>query len=536
MTSSTPLLQVKDLSITFGEGENQTYAVKDLSFDLHKGETLSIVGESGSGKSVTALSILQLLPYPLANHPSGSIHYKGQELVKAPAKLLRKIRGNQISMIFQEPMTSLNPLHSINRQISESLLLHQKSSPEQTQQRTIELLKLVQFPDAEERLSMLPHQLSGGQRQRVMIAMALACEPDILIADEPTTALDVTTQAEILKLLRDLQNRFQMSLLMITHDLKIVETLSDRVLVMKDGIAQEIGTRPQIFSKPKAPYTKMLLAAEPEGSPKPVPKQAPQLLNVNQLSVHFPIHKGLFRRVVGHFKAVEKVSFSLRQGETIGIVGESGSGKTTLAMALLQLIKSTGDITFNGQSIQGLKRKHLRPLRRQLQIVFQDPFASLNPRFTIRDIIGEGLKLHKIGKTRQDRDDLVIGAMREVELDPHTRHRYPHEFSGGQRQRIALARAFVLKPQLLFLDEPTSALDRAVQKEVIELLRDLQAKHHLSYVFISHDLKVVQAMSHQVLVMKDGEVVESGLTKEIYSQASHPYTQRLFKAAFEMTT
>ena len=534
MTQKSPILSVQNLSVSFGHGENEVKAVHDLSFELSQGETLAIVGESGSGKSVSALSILQLLPYPLAHHPSGSITYKGQEIIGASNKTFRDLRGDRISMIFQEPMTSLNPLHTVEKQISETLFIHKGLTKDKARARVIELLKLVQFSDAEERLEMFPHQLSGGQRQRVMIAMALACEPDILIADEPTTALDVTTQAEILKLLKELQIKFEMSLLVITHDLRIVQSMADRVMVMKDGHVQEMGTKTQVFTKPKAQYTKELLAAEPEGSPHPVPKSAPTTLSAESVQVHFHIKKGFFQRVVGHFKAVENISFDLKESETLGVVGESGSGKTTLAMALLQLTQSTGDIFFNGRNIQGLKRRDLRPLRREMQIVFQDPFASLNPRFMIRGIIGEGLKIHGIGTNRADRDDLVIEAMKEVDLDPETRFRYPHEFSGGQRQRIAIARALILKPKLLILDEPTSALDRAVQKEVIELLRDLQKKYKLSYLFISHDLKVVQAMSHKVIVMKEGEVVEAGSTDHIFNRADHPYTQQLLKAAFEL--
>ena len=536
MKISSPILSVRDLSVFFGKQDSVgrdplVKAVQKVSFDLYQEETLAIVGESGSGKSVTALSILQLLPYPLAHHPSGSIVFKGQEIMKISKDSLRQLRGNRISMIFQEPMTSLNPLHTVEKQISESLFLHKNLEKEQGRKKVIELLKLVKFQDAEDRLQMLPHQLSGGQRQRVMIAMALACEPDILIADEPTTALDVTTQAEILNLLRDLQRRFHMSLLLITHDLNSVQAMADRVLVMKDGKTQEIGDTQQIFTDPQAAYTRTLLSAEPEGSPVPVPKESPTLLSIQNLKVHFPLKRGLFQRVQGYFKAVDNLSLTLKESETVGIVGESGSGKTTLAMAILQLIQSTGDIFFEGHTIQNLKRKHLRPLRRQLQMVFQDPFSALNPRFTIQAIIEEGLSLHGIGANQKERESLVIGAMEEVGLDPSSRHRYPHEFSGGQRQRVAIARVLILKPKLLILDEPTSALDRAVQKDVIHLFRTLQEKYKLAYLFISHDLKVVQAMSHHVIVMKEGQIVESGTSDKIFNHPERGYTQNLLKAA-----
>lgn len=535
-TSSAPILTVRNLDVSFGRGENEVKAVRNVSFDLHQKETLAIVGESGSGKSVTALSILRLLPYPLAHHPQGSVRYQGQELITASPKQMRVIRGDRISMIFQEPMTSLNPLHTVENQIAETLILHKGMTPKQAQAHIIDLLKLVQFKDAAERLNCYPHQLSGGQRQRVMIAMALACEPDILVADEPTTALDVTTQAEILKLLQQLQTRFQMSLLLITHDLSIVRSMADRVLVMRTGEIQEAGDASQIFTKPKVLYTQELLAAEPEGSPSPVAQGAPTILSVKNLKVYFPIKRGLLQRVHDYVKAVEEVSFSLKEGETLGIVGESGSGKTTLAMAILQLTESKGEVLFKGRPIQGLKRRHLRPLRRQMQIVFQDPFASLNPRFTIQQIIGEGLSLHRIGEDSEEQESLVIQAMREVGLDPATRDRYPHEFSGGQRQRIALARVLVLKPSLLILDEPTSALDRAVQKEMIHLLRSLQEKHKLSYLFISHDLKVVRAMSHRVIVMKDGHVMEADTAEKLFASPHHPYTQTLLKASLFTTS
>lgn len=534
MNPRDPILSVKNLSVSFNKGEKEVKAVENLSFNLYQGETLAIVGESGSGKSVSAFSILQLLPYPLAHHPTGSILYKGQELIGLSNKKLQSIRGCDISMIFQEPMTSLNPLHPIEKQIAETLLIHQKLTIKQAQKHVIDLLRLVQFKDASDRLNALPHQLSGGQRQRVMIAMAIACEPDILIADEPTTALDVTTQAEILKLLHTLQSKLNMSLLLISHDLRIVKSMADRILVMKEGKAQELGDNAQIFSAPKASYTKELLAAEPEGSPEAVPQNAHEILNVCNMRVHFPIKKSFFRRTVGYFKAVDDVSFSLKKGETLGLVGESGSGKTTLAMALLRLVKSEGRIIFQGREIQDLTRRTLRPLRREMQIVFQDPFASLNPRFTVKDIIEEGIKLHKIAASSDEADQLVLNVMNEVGLNPATRFRYPHEFSGGQRQRIAIARVLALKPHLLILDEPTSALDRAIQKEIIELLRSLQAKNHLSYIFISHDLKVVQAMSHQVIVMKEGKAIEKARAHELFHRPSHPYAQQLLEAALHL--
>ncbi len=529
----TPLLTVRDLSVSFRVSGAEVPAVRGVSFELHKGETLALVGESGSGKSVSALSILQLLPYPQARHPSGSIRFQDTELVGAPEQVLRSVRGNRIAMVFQEPMTSLNPLHSIERQITETLYVHKGLGRTEARARALELLHLVGLANAEQRLGAFPHELSGGQRQRVMIAMALANEPDILIADEPTTALDVTIQAQILALLKDLQKRFGMALLLITHDLGIVRKMAERVCVMQDGLIVEAGSVADIFAAPAHPYTQRLLAAEPKGEPPSPPDDAPEVLAGEDVKVHFPIRKGLLRRVVDHVKAVDGISVRVRAGHTVGVVGESGSGKTTLGLALLRLTASRGAIRFDGRDIQGLSRAAMRPLRREMQVVFQDPFGSLSPRLSIGEIVAEGLKIHRLG-TASEREAMIATALEEVGLDPASRHRYPHEFSGGQRQRVAIARAMVLKPRFVVLDEPTSALDMSVQAQIVDLLRDLQARHGLAYLFISHDLKVVRALSNEVIVMKDGKVVEQGPTGRIFEAPREAYTRALLAAAFNL--
>ena len=528
------MLKVSDLSVSFHTAAEQSEAVKNVSFEIESGETVAIVGESGSGKSVTALSIMQLLPYPAAFHPSGSVLYQGQELVGAESSALQKIRGREISMIFQEPLTSLNPLHTVARQIGETLKLHKGMNRAEAEERSLELLNLVQIRDAEEKLHSYPHQLSGGQRQRVMIAMALANQPGLLIADEPTTALDVTIQAQILQLLHELQEQLGMALLLISHDLNIVRKLADKVLVMRNGVFVEKGASMQIFEAPEHEYTKMLLAAEPSGRSGEPERDAKVILKTESLRVWFPIKRGILRRTVDHVKAVEELNVEVKEGETIGVVGESGSGKTSLALAILRLISSNGEIHFKGESIQGRKSKELRDLRRSMQIVFQDPYGSLSPRMTIQDIVAEGLQVHLPDLSRSEREQMVIEALQEVEVDPETRHRYPHEFSGGQRQRIAIARAMILKPKFVILDEPTSALDRSVQSQIIDLLRHLQKTHVLAYMFISHDLSVVRAMSSSVLVMRDGRVVEQGTTDQIFDDPKEPYTQALISAAMNL--
>ena len=529
------LLAIDRLGVDFHLEGGRVQAVRDASLSVEKGETVALVGESGSGKSVTALSVMQLLPYPRASHPHGSIRFAGEELVGAPPERLLDLRGGRAAMIFQEPMTSLNPLHSVERQISESLLLHREVSRQEARERTLELLRLVGLPDAE-RLDAWPHQLSGGQRQRVMIAMALANDPDLLIADEPTTALDVTIQAQILELLGDLQRRSGMAILLITHDLGIVRRVADRVYAMTNGEIVEEGATEAIFTKPRHPYTRRLLAAEPRGEPAPVDEGAPEVVRTRDLKVHFPIRRGFLRRTVGHVKAVDGVSLRLRAGETVGVVGESGSGKTTLAQAVLRLLSSAGGVEFEGRDIQGWRQKEVRPLRRQMQIVFQDPFASLSPRLSAFQIIEEGLLVHGIGERREERRQRVAGAMSEVGLDPESMDRFPHEFSGGQRQRIAIARAMVLEPRLVVLDEPTSALDRTVQAQIVELLLDLQRRKGLAYLFISHDLKVVRALASELIVMKDGQVVEQGPAREIFTAPKQRYTKELIAAAFAVET
>jgi microcin C transport system ATP-binding protein len=530
----SPLLEVCDLSVSFAVEGREIEAVRRASFQIERGESVALVGESGSGKSVTALSIMQLLPYPTARHPSGSIVFQGQELVGAPEATMRRVRGDRIAMIFQEPMTSLNPLHTIDKQVNEVLRLHKRLSRPAARARTLELLRLVGLPEAERRLDAYPHQLSGGQRQRVMIAMALANEPDLLIADEPTTALDVTIQAQILTLLRELQAKFGMALLLITHDLGIVRRMAERVCVMSTGEIVEAGATREIFEAPAHPYTRRLLAAEPRAMARAPRADAPAVMEAQDVRVWFPIRRGLLRRTVGHVKAVDGVSVTVREGQTVGVVGESGSGKTTLGLALLRLQASRGRIRFGGRDIHGVSPRALRPLRREMQVVFQDPFGALSPRMSIAQIVGEGLGVHGIGATADERRDLIDGALTEVGLDPALRDRYPHEFSGGQRQRIAIARALVLKPRFVVLDEPTSALDMSVQAQVVDLLRELQARHRLAYLFISHDLKVIRAVSDEILVMRDGRVVEQGSTARIFEQPAQAYTRALMAAAFEL--
>ncbi|MCE2509362.1 MAG: ABC transporter ATP-binding protein [Alphaproteobacteria bacterium] len=530
----TAFIEIEDLSVTFGHGARAVAAVRDVSLAIHKGETLALVGESGSGKSVTALSILQLLPYPTAHHPKGRIRIEGEDVVGAPEETLRHLRGGRIAMIFQEPMTSLNPLHTIRKQIGETLALHKGLLGKAAEARTLELLHLVQLKDPEDRLDAYPHQLSGGERQRIMIAMALANEPDLLIADEPTTALDVTIQAEILKLLRELKERLGMAMLLITHDLGIVRKMADRIAVMHDGRIVETAVAEALFEAPSHPYTKKLLAAEPGGKPATADASAPVVLTGESLRVWFPIKKGLLRRARDYVKAVDDISVTVRAGHTLGIVGESGSGKTTLALALLRLQKSEGTIHLNGRDLKRLRGHELRPLRRKMQIVFQDPFSSLSPRMSIGQIIEEGLRVHGLGGSEAERVGLIETALCEVGLDPETRHRYPHEFSGGQRQRVAIARAIVLRPKLLVLDEPTSALDRSVQAQIVDLLRDLQARHGLAYLFISHDLKVVRALADEVVVLKDGHLVEQGPAERIFAAPENAYTKALIKAAFDL--
>lgn len=524
------LLSIEDLSVEFLSGETVQRAVNNISFSILKGETLALVGESGSGKSVTAHSILRLLPYPLARHPSGKIMYQGEDLLAATPEYLRNVRGNRIAMIFQEPMSSLNPLHTIEKQINEILILHKGMNAKQASVRTLELLKLVEIPNPAQRMNAYPHELSGGQRQRVMIAMALANEPQLLIADEPTTALDVTVQQTILELLGDLQERLGMSILLISHDLNLVRRVAHRVCVMRNGEIVEQAACAEIFRNPQHPYTQELLGAEPSGQPV-AHSPSETLLETCDLRVWFPIKKGIFQRTADYIKAVNGVSFNLQRGQTLGVVGESGSGKSTLGLAILRLINSKGRILYAGQAIDSLSQKEVRPLRRDIQVVFQDPFGSLSPRMSVSDIIGEGLRIHKMGDAQQQ-EQAIIAALQEVGLDPETRHRYPHEFSGGQRQRIAIARALVLKPKLIVLDEPTSALDRTVQRQVVELLRNLQLKYNLTYVFISHDLAVVKALSHHLLVMRQGQVIEQGAAARIFAAPQHTYTQQLLAAAF----
>ncbi|MGB6997160.1 MAG: ABC transporter ATP-binding protein, partial [Pseudolabrys sp.] len=533
---SEPLLSICDLSIAFGPGAREVLAVDRVSFDIRKGETMALVGESGSGKSITALSVMKLLPYPAAHHPSGSIKFQGRELLTMSEQQIRDVRGNDITIIFQEPMTSLNPLHTIEKQIREILSLHQGLNAGAARAKIIELLGQVGIPDPAGRLGSYPHQLSGGQRQRVMIAMALANKPDLLIADEPTTALDVTVQAQILKLLKDIQTQLGMSMLFITHDLGIVRKLADRVCVMQRGKIVEQGEVERVFTAPEHPYTRALLAAEPKPDPALPRPDAPIVIETKDLKVWFPVKRGVMRKVVGHIKAVDGVSIELRKGETLGVVGESGSGKTTLGLAILRLISSTGPIVFMGHAIEGLKFKQMRPFRHDMQIVFQDPYGSLSPRMAVSDIVEEGLWVHHPGLSRTEREQRVVAALTDVGLDPATRFRYPHEFSGGQRQRIAVARALALEPTFIVLDEPTSALDMLIQSQMVDLLRDLQKRHDLTYMFISHDLRVVAALASRLLVMRNGKMVEEGAAAELFKAPKTEYTRALFAAAFKLET
>jgi microcin C transport system ATP-binding protein len=530
------ILSIRDLSIAFGQGAREVLAVDRVSFDIGKGETVALVGESGSGKSITALSVMKLLPYPAARHPSGSIMFQGRELLTMAESEIRHVRGNDITIIFQEPMTSLNPLHTIEKQIGEILLLHQGLAGEAARARIVDLLGQVGIVDPKGRLGAYPHQLSGGQRQRVMIAMALANEPELLIADEPTTALDVTVQAQILKLLKDTQARLGMSMLFITHDLGIVRKLADRVCVMQQGKIVEQGPRERVFTAPEHPYTRALLAAEPKPDPAPPRPTAPVVVSTENLKVWFPVKRGVLRKVVGHIKAVDGISIEVRKGETLGVVGESGSGKTTLGLAILRLISSNGPVVFMGDTIQGLKFKEMRPYRRNMQIVFQDPYGSLSPRMSVSDIIEEGLWVHHPHLRRDERKRRVVAALNDVGLDPETRFRYPHEFSGGQRQRIALARALALEPTFIMLDEPTSALDMLIQAQMVDLLRDLQKRHDLTYMFISHDLRVVAALASRLLVLRNGKMVEEGAAADLFKAPKSDYTRALFAAAFKLET
>ncbi len=524
-----PVLSVRGLTVDFVQGDKRTQAVRGIDFDLHAGETLAIVGESGSGKSVTALSTVRLLPDNA--EIGGSVRYRGREMTTADARMLRDVRGNDISFIFQEPMTSLNPLHTIHRQLGESLALHQGLTGAPARARILELLTQVGIRDPEGRLGAYPHQLSGGQRQRVMIAMALANGPDVLVADEPTTALDVTIQAQILTLLAEIQKAEGMGMLFITHDLGIVRRIADRVAVMQAGEIVETGPTETIFAAPAHPYTRTLLGAEPTGRPDPVPEGAPTIVKTDALRVWFPIRRGFLRKTVGHIGAVNSASVAIRAGETLGVVGESGSGKTTLALAIMRLISSDGPIVFLGEDIQGWKNRDLRRLRHDMQMVFQDPYGSLSPRMSVEQIVAEGLHVH--GRAG-DISGQVAAILREVGLDPETRDRYPHEFSGGQRQRIAIARAMILQPKLVVLDEPTSALDMTVQVQIVDLLRALQLKYGLAYIFISHDLRVVRALAHSVVVMQNGDVVEAGTSAEIFERPATDYTRTLMAAAFDL--
>ncbi|WLT08783.1 ABC transporter ATP-binding protein [Bartonella apihabitans] len=531
----TALLSVRDLSVMFRQDGKETLAVDHVSFDINSGETLALVGELGSGKSVTALSILKLLSYPMASHPSGEILFDNKDLMKLDEKSLQKVRGKDIAMIFQEPMTSLNPLHTVERQVSEVMKVHEGMSDKDARQRTIELLTQVGIREPEKRLSSFPHQLSGGQRQRVMIAMALANNPQLLIADEPTTALDVTVQAQILELLEKLKQERSMSMLFITHNLGIVRKFADRVCVMTGGKIVETGKTANIFNHPQHDYTKKLLAAEPKGNPPKADKNAPVVMEGEKVRVWFPVKKGFFRRTVDYIKAVNVIDVTIREGQTLGVVGESGSGKTTLGLALTRMISSKGHIRFNGKDIEHFSFKQMRPLRRHIQIVFQDPFGSLSPRMSVGEIIAEGLLIHEKNLNYEERDERVVRALEEVDLDPETRNRYPHEFSGGQRQRIAIARAMVLNPRFVMLDEPTSALDMSVQAQVVDLLRTLQQKHNLAYLFISHDLKVVKALANDLIVMRNGQMVEHEPAEEVFSSPKTEYTRALMNAAFDLS-
>ena len=534
MTDTAPLLEIEDLHVSFGRGPRETKAVRGASLAIKRGETVALVGESGSGKSVTALSVMRLLPYPLAWHPKGVIRFKGEEISSAPESRVRALRGDRMAMVFQEPLTSLNPLHSIGRQVAESLLLHQNMNRVEARGRVAELFELVGLKEQIARMDALPHEFSGGQQQRVMIAMALANSPDLLIADEPTTAVDVTIQAQILKLIEDLQARMGMAVLFITHDLGIVRRIAGRAYVMRQGVLVEEGPVSQVFHAPRHDYTRHLLASEPRGAPGPARAAGAEVMACRDLKVWFPIKRGVIRRTVGHVKAVDGVTLSVREGHTLGVVGESGSGKSTLARALLRLEKSEGDIVFRGQAIQGMRAGALRPLRREMQIVFQDPFGSLSPRLSVGQIVEEGLRIHRMVGSEDERRQVIGQALSEVGLEPAMQDRYPHEFSGGQRQRIAIARALALKPKLVVLDEPTSALDVSVQAQIVELLRGLQQKHGLAYLFISHDLRVVRAMAHDIAVMRQGRVVEHGPAAQVFASPREAYTRALMAAALDL--
>ena len=533
--ATSHLVEVNNLSISFKMAQHSIDAVRGVSFYINHGETVAIVGESGSGKSISALSILQLLPYPKAYHPSGSILVEGKEIIGASDRILQSIRGNKISMIFQEPMTSLNPLHTIQRQISETLFLHRGMNKGQAKNRVLELLDIVGIKEPNKRLESFPHQLSGGQRQRVMIAMALANEPDLLIADEPTTAVDVTIQAQILDLLQDLQTQLGMSILMITHELGIVRKLANRIYVMKDGNFVEQGLTDSIFANPQHEYTKILINSEPKKMRTIASDQGETLVEVKNLKVHFPIKSGLFRKTIDHIRAIDDIDISIQEGNTLGVVGESGSGKTTLGLSILRLIKSEGSIKFRQNELQGLSFKQIRGLRREMQIVFQDPFGSLSPRLSMSQIVEEGLEVHFPDLSRNDRREQVAEVFKDVGIDPSSMDRYPHEFSGGQRQRISIARALVLKPKLIVLDEPTSALDRTVQVQILELLHKLRERYKLTYIFISHDLKVVRSIADQVIVMRDGKIVEYGNCDDVLENPRTDYAKALVKAAFDLT-
>jgi len=531
--SDQVVIKVDSLSVSFHQGATVNHAVKDVSFELRKGETFALVGESGSGKSVTAMALTKLLPKNITHYDAGNVMFEAEDLLLKNEEQMRKIRGNRIGMVFQEPLTALNPLHNVYKQISEVLRIHQGLSGQKAKQRILELLTLVGIPNPESRLKSYPHQLSGGQRQRIMIAMALANEPEILIADEPTTALDVTIQKQVLNLLQELQQKLGMTILLITHDLGVVRRYAHRVGVMTQGSLVEVNETAALFEEPQHSYTKALLSAEPSGHPVQADANAVPVMTVDQLKVWFPIKRGVFKHTVGYIKAVDDISFEIRRGHTLGIVGESGSGKTTLVQALLKLIDSDGSIVFEKQELSRLSSLQVRPLRRRMQIVFQDPFSSLSPRMSVEEIISEGLLIHQIG-TKKERERKVIQSLQEVGLDPETRHRFPHEFSGGQRQRIAIARALILEPDLIVLDEPTSALDRSIQAQLMDLLRDLQQRHGFSYLFISHDLKVVKTIAHEVLVLKEGKVLESGLAESIFTSPKHEYTQELLNSAFSI--
>jgi microcin C transport system ATP-binding protein len=528
------LLTIENLDVSFGQGEHKSDAVRSVNVTIDRGQTVALVGESGSGKSVTALSVMQLLPYPMAQHPNGSIRYREQELVGAGPTVMQSVRGNQISMIFQEPMTSLNPLHTIDRQISESLKLHKGLSGKDLHDRVLELLELVGIRNAQSRIKAYPHELSGGQRQRVMIAMALANEPELLIADEPTTALDVTIQAQILDLLAELQKKMGMALLLITHDLGIVRKMADVIHVMTDGEVVETGNTEQVFNNPQHSYTQHLLSAEPRALPVRDSQNQPVVLTANNIHVRFPIKGGFLGRVKHHVNACDDISLTLKAGRTLGVVGESGSGKTTLGLALLRLIKSEGEIIFKDIPLHNKQQHELRELRKSIQIVFQDPYGSLSPRLSVLQIVEEGLKVHQPKLTQANRIEQVSQVLKEVGLDVSSLNRFPHEFSGGQRQRIAIARAMVLKPSLVILDEPTSALDMSVQAQIVELLQNLQTKHQLAYLFISHDLKVVRALSDEIIVMQEGKIVEGGSAYTMLNNPKQPYTRELMRAAFEI--